>query len=111
MKPLPPVLKSMNLLGFRYCYRSLGCEGDRVELRDLIPSKAVQESMELQMSAERRWRDAWLLWAMGGVKEATILQRRLNKDDCSAAQAERQQQVLKAQATAEALQIVLKRQN
>jgi regulator of protease activity HflC (stomatin/prohibitin superfamily) len=28
----------------------------RVELRDIIPSKAVQELMELQMSAERRKR-------------------------------------------------------
>src|SRR5919199_1558626 len=33
-----------------------GVKVTRVELRDIIPSKAVQESMELQMSAERRKR-------------------------------------------------------
>lgn len=37
-----------------------GVKVTRVELRDIIPSKAVQESMELQMAAERKKRAAIL---------------------------------------------------
>ena len=106
-----------------------GVKVTRVELRDLIPSKAVQESMELQMSAERRKR-ASILTSEGeresavnsarGKAEAQVLDAEARQKaailDAEAqqkaivlkAQAERQQQVLKAQATAEALQIVTK---
>jgi len=104
-----------------------GVKVTRVELRDLIPSKAVQESMEMQMSAERRKRasiltsegdresainsargkaEAQLLDAEARQK-ATILQAEAQqKTIVLQAQAERQQQVLKAQATSEALQII-----
>ncbi|MEL6138184.1 MAG: SPFH domain-containing protein, partial [Cyanobacteria bacterium J06628_6] len=37
-----------------------GVKVTRVELRDIVPSKAVQDSMELQMAAERRKRAAIL---------------------------------------------------
>lgn len=106
-----------------------GVKVTRVELRDLIPSKAVQESMDLQMSAERRKRasiltsegdresainsargkaEAQILDAEARQK-ATILQAEAQqKTIVLQAQAERQQQVLKAQATAEALQILAK---
>ncbi len=106
-----------------------GVKVTRVELRDLIPSKAVQESMDLQMSAERRKRasiltsegdresainsargkaEAQILDAEARQK-ATILQAEAQqKTIVLQAQAERQQQVLKAQATAEALQIIAK---
>lgn len=106
-----------------------GVKVTRVELRDLIPSKAVQESMELQMSAERRKR-ALILTSEGdresavnsargkaeaqildaeARQKATILQAEAQqKTIVLQAQAERQQQVLKAQATAEALQIIAK---
>jgi len=106
-----------------------GVKVTRVELRDLIPSQAVQESMELQMSAERRKRasiltsegdresainsargkaEAQILDAEARQK-ATILQAEAQqKTIVLQAQAERQQQVLKAQATAEALQILAK---
>jgi regulator of protease activity HflC (stomatin/prohibitin superfamily) len=106
-----------------------GVKVTRVELRDLIPSKAVQESMELQMSAERRKR-ASILTSEGeresavnsarGKAEAQVLDAEARQKaailDAEAqqkaivlkAQAERQQQVLKAQATAEAVQIVTK---
>jgi regulator of protease activity HflC (stomatin/prohibitin superfamily) len=103
-----------------------------VELRDLIPSKAVQESMELQMSAERRKRSAILTSegdresAVNSAKgkaeaqvlqaeaqqKATILQAEAQqKTIVLQAQAELQQQVLKAQATSEALQIIAKTLN
>ncbi|MBE9189891.1 SPFH/Band 7/PHB domain protein [Gloeocapsopsis crepidinum LEGE 06123] len=106
-----------------------GVKVTRVELRDIIPSLAVQESMELQMSAERRKRAAILTSegdresAVNSAKgraeaqileaeaqqKATILQAEAHqKTIVLQAQAERQQQVLKAQATAEALQIITK---
>lgn len=104
-----------------------GVKVTRVELRDIIPSKAVQESMELQMSAERRKRAA-ILTSEGerdsavnsarGQAEARVLDAEAQqkarilqaeaeqKATILKAQAERQSQVLKAQATAEAIQIV-----
>jgi regulator of protease activity HflC (stomatin/prohibitin superfamily) len=106
-----------------------GVKVTRVELRDIIPSRAVQESMELQMSAERRKRAAILTSegdresAVNSAKgraeaqileaeaqqKATILQAEAHqKTIILQAQAERQEQVLKAQATAEALQIITK---
>ncbi|HEY9294951.1 MAG TPA: paraslipin, partial [Phormidium sp.] len=106
-----------------------GVKVTRVELRDIVPSKAVQESMELQMSAERRKRAAILtsegeresaINSARGRAEAQVLDAEARQKavilDAEAqqktivlkAQAERQQQVLKAQATAEALQIISK---
>lgn len=104
-----------------------GVKVTRVELRDIIPSQAVQESMELQMSAERRKRAA-ILTSEGereavvnsarGKAEAQVLDAEArqkavvlqaeaeNKATILRAQAERQSQVLRAQATAEAIQIV-----
>ncbi|MCG6137585.1 MAG: SPFH/Band 7/PHB domain protein [Nostoc sp. LLA-1] len=109
-----------------------GVKVTRVELRDISPSQTVRESMELQMSAERRRRAA-ILTSEGeresavntarGKAEAqvldaearqksTILQAEAQqKSIVLQAQAERQQQVLKAQATAEALQIITKTLN
>jgi regulator of protease activity HflC (stomatin/prohibitin superfamily) len=104
-----------------------GVKVTRVELRDIVPSKAVQESMELQMSAERRKRAA-ILTSEGereaavnsarGKAEAQVLDAEARqkavilaaeaeqKSIVLKAQAERQKSVLKAQATAEAIQIV-----
>ena len=104
-----------------------GVKVTRVELRDIVPSKAVQDSMELQMSAERRKRAAIL--TSEGEKESAVNTARGKAEalqlDAEArkkaaildaegqqqaiilkAQAERQQQVLKAHATADALQVV-----
>jgi len=106
-----------------------GVKVTRVELRDIIPSKAVQESMELQMSAERRKRAAILTSegereaavnsARGGA-EARVLEAEARqkaaildaegqqKTIVLKAQARRQEEVLKAQATAEAMQVIAK---
>lgn len=104
-----------------------GVKVTRVELRDIVPSKAVQDSMELQMSAERRKRAA-ILTSEGeresavntarGSAEARVLEAEARqkaaileaeaeqKTIVLRAQAHRQEHVLKAQATAEALQVI-----
>lgn len=104
-----------------------GVKVTRVELRDIIPSKAVQESMELQMAAERRKRAA-ILTSEGeresavnsarGKAEAQVLEAEARQKAAVLAaeaerqaiilkaQADRQKQVLQAQATSEALKIL-----
>lgn len=104
-----------------------GVKVTRVELRDITPSKTVQDSMELQMSAERKKRAA-ILTSEGerdsavnsarGRADSQILQAEANQKalviEAEAqkqatilkAEAEREQQILKAQATAQAMQIV-----
>ncbi|OUC13557.1 MAG: paraslipin [Alkalinema sp. CACIAM 70d] len=104
-----------------------GVKVTRVELREIVPAKAVQESMELQMSAERKKRAAILtsegeresaINSARGKAESQVLDAEARKRATVMAaeaeqqrivleaQANRQQQVLKAQATAEALNIV-----
>ena len=104
-----------------------GVKITRVELRDISPSKAVQDSMELQMTAERQKR-ANILTSEGerdsavnsarGKAEAVVLDAEARQKsailDAEAdqktivlrAQAARQEQVLKAQATAEAVEVI-----
>lgn len=101
----------------------------RVELRDIVPSKAVQESMELQMAAERRKRasvltsegereaainsargqaEAQVLAAEASQKSAIMKAEAEQKTIVLRAQALRQEQVLKAQAASEAMQVIAK---
>jgi regulator of protease activity HflC (stomatin/prohibitin superfamily) len=94
-----------------------GVKVTRVELRDIMPSKAVQDSMELQMAAERQKRAAILtsegerdsaINSAKGKAEARILEAEaMKKASILEAEAERQQQILKAEATAQALEIIL----
>ncbi|NJM58398.1 MAG: SPFH/Band 7/PHB domain protein [Synechococcales cyanobacterium RU_4_20] len=104
-----------------------GVKVTRVELRDIVPSKAVLDSMELQMTAERKKRAAILtsegeknsaINSAQGQAEAQVLDAQARQKSVILAaeaqqkalvlkaQAERQEIVLKAQATAEALKIV-----
>ena len=104
-----------------------GVKVTRVELRDIIPSKAVQDSMELQMAAERKKRaailtsegerDSAINSAQGQAeakvleaearKKAAILEAEASKEAIVLkAEAERQSQELKAEATAKAMSIV-----
>lgn len=104
-----------------------GVKVTRVELRDITPSQAVQDSMELQMAAERQKRAA-ILTSEGereaavnsarGSAEAQVLAAEAKKKSAILAaeaeqqsivlraQGERQDRVLRAHATSEALQIV-----
>jgi regulator of protease activity HflC (stomatin/prohibitin superfamily) len=104
-----------------------GVKVTRVELRDIMPSKAVQESMELQMAAERKKRaailnsegerDAAINSAQGKAqaklldaeahKKAAILEAEAEKQAIILeAEAQSQEQILRAKGTAEALQII-----
>lgn len=104
-----------------------GVKVTRVELRDIMPSKAVQDSMELQMAAERKKRAAVLtsegereaavnsargsaesevLAAESGKKAAILEAEAQQKSIVLKAQALRQEAVLKAQATSEAMAIL-----
>ncbi len=104
-----------------------GVKVTRVELKEIAPAKAVMDSMELQMSAERKKRAAVLtsegeresaVNSARGKAEAQVLDAEARKQATvlSAeaeqqrivleAQANRQQKVLQAQATAEAVHIV-----
>ncbi|MEO0770170.1 MAG: SPFH domain-containing protein [Cyanobacteria bacterium J06649_4] len=107
-----------------------GVKVTRVELRDIAPSKAVQDAMELQMTAERQKRadvltsegerDSAINSARGRAESAVLDAEARQKAailDAQAdqktivlrAQAERQEQVLKAQATAESLDVIAKK--
>ncbi len=93
-----------------------GVKVTRVELRDITPSKAVQDSMELQMSAERRKRaailtsegerDAAINEARGQAESQVLDAEARKKAAILAAEADAQQEVLKAQATSRALDIL-----
>ncbi|MGQ9864767.1 MAG: SPFH domain-containing protein [Pseudanabaenaceae cyanobacterium] len=93
-----------------------GVKVTRVELRDIVPAKAVQDSMELQMTAERRKRAAILtsegereaaINSARGRAEAQVLEAEARqKSVLLQAEAERQQQILKAQAVAEAAELI-----
>jgi regulator of protease activity HflC (stomatin/prohibitin superfamily) len=104
-----------------------GVKVTRVELRDIIPSKAVLESMEMQMAAERRKRAA-ILTSEGereaavnsarGAAEAQVLDAEAQKKSAVLAaeaeqqsiilkaEADRQNSLLRAQGTAAAMQVV-----
>jgi regulator of protease activity HflC (stomatin/prohibitin superfamily) len=82
-----------------------GVKVTRVELRDLIPAKAVMDAMELQMSAERKKRAAIL--TSEGERESAVNAAKGRADALLLdAEAERQQQILKAQGIAASAGII-----
>jgi regulator of protease activity HflC (stomatin/prohibitin superfamily) len=96
-----------------------GVKVTRVELRDIVPAKAVLDAMEMQMSAERKKRAA-ILTSEGereaavnsarGRAEALILQSEAEqKSVLLAAEAERQQQILRAQGIAASTTVLAER--
>lgn len=104
-----------------------GVKITRVELRDLLPSSAVQESMEMQMSAERKKRatiltsegeresavnhargkaDAQVLEAQAKQKAKILDAEGEKKAIALKAEGEKQREILKAQATSEAMKTI-----
>lgn len=104
-----------------------GVKVTRVELRDILPSKTVQDSMELQMAAERKKRAAILtsegerdseINSAQGKAQARVLEAEANqkaavlaaeaqkKATVLQAEADAQEAILRAQGTAKAIEIV-----
>ena len=90
-----------------------GIKVSRVELKNIIPPKEIQDAMEKQMKAERERRES-ILRAEGeknsaillaeGRKQAQILDAEAEKQSrILRAEAEKQSQVLKAEGEAEAI--------
>ncbi len=78
-----------------------GIKVNRVELKNIIPPKAIQDAMEKQMKAERERREAIL--KAEGEKKSTILVAEGNKESAILdAEAEKQAQILRAEAKKEA---------
>ena len=95
-----------------------GIKVSRVELKNIIPPKEIQDAMEKQMKAERERRES-ILRAEGeknsailvaeGRKQSQILEAEAEKQSqILRAEAEKQSQVLKAEGEAEAILAVQK---
>ncbi|SES77014.1 SPFH domain-containing protein [[Clostridium] polysaccharolyticum] len=79
-----------------------GIKVNRVELKNIIPPQAIQESMEKQMKAERERREAILI--AEGEKKSTILVAEGKKQSVILeAQAEKEAAILRAEAKKEAM--------
>ncbi len=90
-----------------------GIKVNRVELKNILPPKEIQDAMEKQMKAERQRREA-ILTAEGqkesqilvaeGQKESQILRAEADKQSAIlAAEAERESKIRKAEGEAEAI--------
>ncbi len=78
-----------------------GIKVNRVELKNIMPPSAIQDSMEKQMKAERERREAILI--AEGEKKSTILVAEGKKASVILnAEADKQAQILRAEATKEA---------
>ena len=78
----------------------LGIKVTRVELKNIIPPKEIQDAMEKQMKAERERREAIL--RAEGEKNSTILVAQGKKESMILeAEAEKQSQILRAEAVKE----------
>ena len=95
-----------------------GIKVNRVELKNIIPPKAIQDAMEKQMKAERERREA-ILRAEGekkstilvaeGEKESVILEAEASKQAAILkAEAEKQKRIKEAEGQAEAIRTVQK---
>lgn len=82
-----------------------GIKITRVELKNIIPPRDIQEAMERQMRAERQKRESILL--AEGEKQSKILQAEGEKESqILRAEAEKESQILRANGEAEAIKSV-----
>lgn len=77
----------------------------RVELKNIIPPREIQDAMEKQMKAERDRRQA-ILQAEGSKKSAILLAEGEKESAILRADAEKQAAILKAEGEAEAIRTV-----
>ena len=79
-----------------------GIKVNRVELKNIMPPKEIQNAMERQMKAERERREA-ILQAEGEKKSAILIAEGEKESAILRADARKQQQILEAQGQAEAI--------
>ena len=79
-----------------------GIRINRVELKNILPPKEIQNAMEKQMKAERERRDA-ILRAEGEKKSAILLAEGERESAVLRADAKKQAQILEAEGQAEAI--------
>lgn len=78
-----------------------GIKVNRVELKNIVPPRDIQDAMEKQMRAERERREA-ILRAEGEKKSAVLVAEGEKESRILQAEAEKQSQILKAEAEKEA---------
>ena len=79
-----------------------GIKINRVELKNILPPKEIQNAMEKQMKAERERRES-ILKAEGEKKSAILLAEGEKESAVLRADAEKQAQILRAEGEAEAI--------
>ena len=79
-----------------------GIRINRVELKNILPPKEIQNAMEKQMKAERERREA-ILRAEGEKKSAILLAEGERESAVLRADAKKQAQILEAEGQAEAI--------
>ena len=84
-----------------------GIKVNRVELKNILPPKEIQNAMEKQMKAERERREA-ILQAEGEKKSAILTAEGEKESAILRADAKKQAQILEAQGKAEAILTVQK---
>ncbi len=84
-----------------------GIKVNRVELKNIIPPKEIQESMEKQMKAERE-RRAQILTAEGEKSSAILVAEGEKASTILRADAQKQTKILEAQGESEAILLVQK---
>jgi len=78
-----------------------GIKVNRVELKNIMPPREIQEAMEKQMKAERERREA-ILRAEGEKKSAILIAEGQKESKILAAEADKQAAILRAEAIKEA---------
>lgn len=79
-----------------------GIRVNRVELKNIIPPREIQEAMEKQMKAERERREA-ILRAEGEKRSAILVAEGERESEILRAEAKKQAQILEAKGEAEAI--------
>lgn len=79
-----------------------GIKVNRVELKNILPPREIQDAMERQMKAERERRESILI-AEGEKKSAILIAEGEKESAILRADAEKQRQILRAEGEAEAI--------
>lgn len=79
-----------------------GIKVNRVELKNILPPREIQDAMEKQMKAERERREK-ILQAEGEKKSAVLVAEGEKESQILRAEAEKESQILRAQAEKESL--------